>query len=304
MLDFQAILENIQKNATEAPDKGAVATYIPELAHVSKDNFGIHLRTSDGKSYGAGDFNKPFSIQSISKVLALSKAMSLIGENIWKRMDVEPSGHPFNQLALLEIENGIPRNPFINSGAIVIADILLSNLENPKEDFLNYVRDLTNDQTIEYNQAVADSEKRTGFKNYAAANLLKSFKNLDNPVNDVLDFYFQQCSLEMTCSQLTKTFSFLANKGICMLDKVRLTETQAKRINAIMLTCGFYDEAGEFAFEVGLPGKSGVGGGIVALLPDNFTIATWSPGLNKKGNSKLGMLALEAFTTKTKLSIF
>jgi len=304
MLDFQAILESIQKNAVEAADKGAVATYIPELAHVSKDNFGIHLRTSEGKSYGVGDFDKPFSIQSISKVLALSKAMSLIGENIWKRMDVEPSGHPFNQLALLEIENGIPRNPFINSGAIVIADILLSNLENPKEDFLNYVRDLTNDQTIKYNQAVADSEKRTGFTNYAAANLLKSFNNLDNPVNDVLDFYFQQCSLEMTCSQLTKTFSFLANKGKCMMDKVHLTETQAKRINAIMLTCGFYDEAGEFAFEVGLPGKSGVGGGIVALLPDNFTIATWSPGLNQRGNSKLGMLALEAFTTKTKLSIF
>jgi glutaminase len=304
MLDFQAILESIHQNAIQASDKGTVATYIPELAHINKDNFGIHLRTSDGKHYGAGDFNKPFSIQSISKVLALSKAMSLIGENIWKRIDVEPSGHPFNQLALLEIENGIPRNPFINSGAIVIADILISNLVNPKIDFLNYVRDLTNDNTINYNKTVAHSEKITGFGNFAAANLLKSFKNLENPVEDVLDFYFHQCSLEMSCSQLTKTFSFLANKGTCMLNKIRLTESQVKRINALMLTCGFYDEAGEFAFEVGLPGKSGVGGGIVALLPDNFTITTWSPGLNKKGNSKLGMLALEAFTTKTKLSIF
>lgn len=304
MHDFQAILEDIRKNAIQASDKGTVASYIPELAHISRDNFGIHLRNSNGDSYGTGDFNKPFSIQSISKVLALSKAMSLIGEAIWKRIDVEPSGHPFNQLALLELENGIPRNPFINSGAIVIADILLSNLENPKLDFLNYVRGLTNDDSITYNEAVAQSEKLTGFKNYAAANLLKSFKNLENPVEDVLDFYFHQCALEMTCSQLTKTFSFLANKGICMLNKIHLTESQVKRINAIMLTCGFYDEAGEFAFEVGLPGKSGVGGGIVALLPDNFTIATWSPGLNKKGNSKLGMLALEAFTTKTKLSVF
>ncbi|WP_147676890.1 glutaminase [Algibacter pacificus] len=304
MPDFQAILETIYQNALQAPDKGTVATYIPELAHISQDNFGIHLRTSDGKSYGVGHFNKPFSIQSISKVLALSKAMSLIGESIWKRIDVEPSGHPFNQLALLEIENGIPRNPFINSGAIVIADILLSNLKHPKSDFLNYVRDLTNDNTIEYNEAVAHSEKMTGFKNYAAANLLKSFKNLENPVDDVLDFYFHQCSLEMTCGQLTKTFSFLANQGTCMLNKTRLSESQVKRINALMLTCGFYDEAGEFAFEVGLPGKSGVGGGIVALLPHHFTIATWAPGLNKKGNSKLGMLALEAFTSQTKLSIF
>jgi len=230
--------------------------------------------------------------------------MSLIGEAIWKRVDVEPSGHPFNQLALLEIENGIPRNPFINSGAIVIADILVSNLENPKSDFLDYVRALTNDNSIMYNEAVANSEKLTGFKNFAAANLLKSFKNLENPVEQVLDFYFHQCALEMTCSQLTQTFSFLANQGVCVQNKTQLTDSQVKRINAIMLTCGFYDEAGEFAFEVGLPGKSGVGGGIVALLPNNFTIATWSPGLNKKGNSKLGMLALEAFTTKTKRSIF
>lgn len=304
MRDFQAILDTIYQEAVNASDKGTVASYIPELAHIDKNNFGIHLRTADGNCYGVGDFNKLFSIQSISKVLALSKAMALLGEDTWKRVEVEPSGHPFNQLALLEIENGIPRNPLINSGAIVIADILVSNLENPKEDFLNYVRDLTGDDSIGFNKSVALSEKATGFKNYAAANLLKSFKNLNNPVEDVLDFYFHQCSIEMTCQQLTKAFFFLANKGNCLLNKSRLTKTQAKRINALMLTCGFYDEAGEFAFEVGLPGKSGVGGGIVALLPDHFVITTWSPGLNKKGNSKLGMLVLEQFTTKTKLSIF
>ena len=304
MPDFQAILEHIYQDAVIASDKGTVASYIPELAHIDKNNFGIHLRTSDGNDYGVGNYNKPFSIQSISKVLALSKAIALIGEGTWKRIDVEPSGHPFNQLALLEIENGIPRNPLINSGAIVIADILISNLKNPKEDFLNYVRDLTGDETINFNKDVAHSEKVTGFKNYATANLLKSFNNLNNPVEDVLDFYFHQCAIEMTCQQLTKAFFFLANKGICMLNKTRLTKSQAKRINALMLTCGFYDEAGEFAFEVGLPGKSGVGGGIVALLPGHFVITTWAPGLNKKGNSKLGMLTLEQFTSKTKLSIF
>tara|TARA_R110000868_G_scaffold41955_1_gene142465 strand:- start:37 stop:951 length:915 start_codon:yes stop_codon:yes gene_type:complete len=304
MLNFQTTLNDIYQDVSSQQDKGKVASYIPELADVDINNFGIHLRTAEGHNYGVGDFNKPFSIQSISKVLALSKAIALVGETIWERIDVEPSGNPFNHLSLLEIENGIPRNPLINSGAIVIADILVSNLKNPKEDFLNYVRDLTDDEFINFNKDVAHSEKVTGFKNYAAANLLKSFKNLNNPVEEVLDFYFHQCALEMSCSQLTKAFFFLSNKGNCLLNKTRLTKTQAKRINAIMLTCGFYDEAGEFAFEVGLPGKSGVGGGIIALLPDHFVITAWSPGLNKKGNSLLGMKALEQFTTKTKLSIF
>ncbi|MCB4808384.1 glutaminase [Tamlana sp. 62-3] len=304
MRDFKFILHSIYNEAITQTDKGKVATYIPELAKIDIDNFGIYLKTMTGENYGVGDFNTPFSIQSISKVLALGKAMELIGESVFKRVDVEPSGHPFNQLALLEVENGIPRNPFINSGAIVIADILISNLKNPKTDFLNYVRDLCGDKNINYNTAVAKSEKDTGFKNFAAANLLKSFKNLDNDVEEVLDFYFHQCSIEMTCSQLSNVFYFLANDGYCINKKLHLSNSQVKRINALMLTCGFYDEAGEFAFEVGLPGKSGVGGGIVALLPDHFIITTWAPGLNKKGNSLLGMKALEQFTTKTNLSIF
>ena len=304
MNDFQGILNDIYQKATESPDKGIVASYIPELAHVDKNNFGIHLRTSEGKEFGAGNYNVPFSIQSISKVLALANAISIEGNQIWHRVDVEPSGNPFNHLSLLELENGIPRNPLINSGAIVIADILITHLKNPKEDFLSFVRGLANDDSISYNDQVAKSEKLTGFKNYAAANLLKSFNNLNNDVEDVLDFYFHQCSLEMSCEQLSKVFFLFANKGKCQLNKAYLSKTQTKRINAIMLTCGFYDEAGEFAFEVGLPGKSGVGGGIVALLPDHYVITTWSPGLNKKGNSLLGMQALERFTTKTKLSIF
>ncbi len=304
MLDYQRVLEVIYHDVTNIKDKGTVASYIPELANIDSSNFGIHLRTLDGREYGIGSFNTKFSIQSISKVLSLSLAFSLIGEKILERIDVEPSGNPFNQLALLERENGIPRNPLINTGALVIADILISELKNPKEDFLNYIRELTNDDSINYNLKVANSERETGYKNFAAAYLLKSFNNLENDVETVLDFYFHQCSLEMSCAQLTKAFYLFSNKGKCYLNKKQLTNSQAKRINAIMLTCGFYDEAGDFAFEVGLPGKSGVGGGIVALLPNKFIITTWSPGLNKKGNSKLGMYALEQFTTKTKLSIF
>ena len=304
MIDYQSILNNIYNKVIQDDDKGQIATYIPELANVDKNSFGIHLQLISGETFSVGDSEKKFSIQSISKVLSLAFAMSKVGTDIWNRLDVEPSGNPFNHMSLLELEKGIPRNPFINSGAIVIADILVSLLDNPKEDFLTYVRDLTGDASIDYNYKVANSEKQTGFTNYAAANLLKSFDNLNNDVVDVLDFYFHQCSLEMSCEQLTKAFYVFANKGNCLFEKTRLTKSQAKRINAIMLTCGFYDEAGEFAFEVGLPGKSGVGGGIVALLPNKFIISVWSPGLNERGNSKLGMQALELFTTQTNQSIF
>ncbi|MFK5982071.1 MAG: glutaminase, partial [Flavobacteriaceae bacterium] len=299
MIDYQSILNEIQLVANNTLNKGEVASYIPELATIKADNFGIYLNQINGENYSVGDWDKPFSIQSISKVLSLSKALQLIDCNVWNRVDVEPSGNPFNFLSLLEQENGIPRNPLINSGAIVIADILVSKLENPKEDFIKYIRSLANDPTIDYNYKVAASEKEKGFKNYAIANMLKSYRNLNNDVEVVLDFYFHQCSIELNCEQITKVFYLFSNRGKCLQEKTHLTLSQVKRINALMLTCGFYDEAGEFAFTVGLPGKSGVGGGIVALLPNNFVIATWSPGLNKKGNSLLGMKALEQFTTKT-----
>lgn len=304
MLDYQAILEEIYSSLKKTKDTGEVASYIPELAKIPKDKLGIHLQLITGEDFAVGDALEKFSIQSISKVFSLSKAFQLVGNKILTRVDVEPSGNPFNHLSLLELENGIPRNPLINSGAIVVADILLSNLKNPKEDFLNFVRELAHDDSISYNEKVAESERETGFNNFAAANLLKSFGNLENDVDDVLDFYFHQCSIMMNCKQLTNAFFVYANRGKCLKNVLHLTPSQVKRINAIMLTCGFYDEAGEFAFEVGLPGKSGVGGGIVALLPHCFTIATWAPALNPQGNSYLGMQALEQFTTKTKLSIF
>lgn len=304
MLDYQAIIDDIHQNILKIDDKGKVASYIPELADVDENAFGLNLQIINGGSYQTGNSQTPFSIQSMSKVLTLALLMSKNDENLWERLDVEPSGNPFNHLSLLEQEKGIPRNPFINTGALVICDMLISVLKDPKNEFLNFVRSLTNDDSIVYNEKVAQSERETGFKNYAAANLLKSFKNLNNDVDTVLDFYFHQCALEMNCEQVCKSFYLFANHGNCIFNTSHLTKTQAKRINAIMLTCGFYDEAGEFAFEVGLPGKSGVGGGIVALLPDQFVVSVWSPGLNEKGNSKLGMMALEQFTTKTGLSIF
>lgn len=304
MKDFQRVLDTINETANNAVERGTIANYIPELAKIDMQKFGIHLIDIGQHHFSAGKGAERFSIQSISKVLTLSMALGLIGENIWKRIDVEPSGDPFNHLSLLELENGIPRNPLINPGAIVVADILVSQLADPKKEFLAFVRNIANDDSIDYDEDVAQSERRTGFRNYAAANLLKSYGNLKNDVDIVLDFYFHQCSLSMSCEQLANTFFMFINRGNCRRGNTFLTMGQVKRINALMLTCGFYDESGEFAFEVGLPGKSGVGGGIVALLPNKFCVATWSPGLNKKGNSKLGMLALERLTTETELSIF
>ena len=304
MPDYKKILNTIYEETKQLSDTGKVATYIPELASIPNDKFGICLLDIEKVSYQIGDFDERFSVQSISKVLTLAMAMGLIGEKIWDRVDVEPSGDPFNHLSLLEQENGIPRNPLINAGAIVIADILVSELKNPKKEFLEFVHKVSGDTSISYDEKVASSEKATGFKNYAAANLLKSYGNLKNDVIEVLDFYFYQCSLSMSCNQLCNTFYLFINRGKCLQNYDFLTVSQVKRINAIMLTCGFYDEAGEFAFEVGLPGKSGVGGGIVALLPKKFCVAVWSPGLNPKGNSTRGMAALERLTTLSDLSIF
>ncbi|ADV50191.1 Glutaminase [Cellulophaga algicola DSM 14237] len=304
MINYPDILHNIQLEINKVSERGQVARYIPELSKIDPHKFGMHIIDANRNEFSVGDSEEAFSIQSISKVLSLSQAIGLIGEELWTRVDVEPSGDPFNHLSLLEQENGIPRNPLINAGAIVVADILVSKLKNPKEDFLTYIQDISGDKSINFDADVAASEKETGFRNYAAANLLKSYGNLHNDVDTVLDFYFHQCSLALNCKQLTKLFFVFMNRGKCLQNNTYLTTSQVKRINALMLTCGFYDEAGEFAFEVGLPGKSGVGGGIVALLPNNYCVATWSPGLNKKGNSKLGMLALEMLTTATKQSIF
>ncbi|TXD84843.1 glutaminase [Subsaximicrobium wynnwilliamsii] len=304
MPDYQSILEDIYQKLSLDPDRGEVASYIPELANVDPNAFGIYLQLVNGESYEVGLSQTHISIQSISKVLTLAMAIHIEGLNLWERVDIEPSGNPFNQLSLLELESGIPRNPLINAGALVIADVLVTHFKEPKKEFLEFVRTVTNDQSIDYDQKVLESEFSTGFRNYAAANLLKAYDNLHNDVEEVLDFYFHQCSLSMTCAQLAKAFYMFANKGKDMQGIPRLKKRYVKRINAIMLTSGFYDEAGEFAFEVGLPGKSGVGGGIIALLPNEFVISVWSPGLNEKGNSKLGMEALEMFTTQSNLSIF
>lgn len=304
-MNYSRILHEIAAEITPFRQEGRVAAYIPELAKVHPDKFGIHLRCIDGSDHSFGDNEEKFSIQSISKVFSLSLAISLAGEKIWERVGVEPSGNPFNSLVQLEYEKGIPRNPLINAGALVVADILLSHLERPKIDFLNFVRKIAGDRDIYFNETVAHSEKEWGFRNISLAYMLKSFGNIHNDVEAVLDFYFHQCSIEMSCRELANAFLLYAYHGeLVGTGETILTTSETKRLNAIMQTCGFYDEAGEFTFKVGLPGKSGVGGGIAAIYPQKYSVVVWSPRLNEKGNSVLGMKALELLTTKTGTSIF
>lgn len=303
--DYSKILEKAFQRTQALKDEGKLATYIPELANVDPEMFGAHMTTTDGLELGNGNCLHKFSLQSIVKVLTLALAYKILGEKIWERVDVEPSGTKFDSLILLETNHGIPRNPFENSGAIVICDILISNLKDANKDFLAFVRDLSDLPELEYCEEVASSEKTEGYRNVAMCNFIKSFGNIENDPEEVLDFYFNICSLEMNCQQLSRTFTFLANGGRKLSDqKEIISPSQSKRINALMLTCGFYDESGEFAFKVGLPGKSGVGGGIVALYPHNYAIAVWSPKLNPKGNSYKGMKFLEDVTTYSELTIF
>lgn len=301
-MNFQKIINEIANEVNPSKIEGKVASYIPELANINPNLFGICLTNSNGEQFYGGESTVEFSIQSISKVFSLSMALSIVGEKIWTRVGVEPSGNPFNSLVQLESEKGFPRNPLINAGAMVVADILVSNLKNPKNDFLNFVRELSGNKNIDFNFKVAASEKATGFRNVALANFLKSFGRMENDPDVVLDFYFHQCSIEMSCNELSKAFLFFVHAN--HTTKMKLTLSQTKRINAIMLSSGFYDESGEFAFKVGLPGKSGVGGGIVAVHPGQYSVAVWSPKLNEKGNSEAGMLALELLTNKTGKSIF
>lgn len=303
-LDYGSILREIYEGVSALEKCGSVANYIPALAGVDPDQYGMCVCGLDGTCHTAGSVDTKFSIQSISKVF--TTAMVIAGKDIliWSRVGVEPSGNAFDSLVQLERENGIPRNPFINAGAIVVADELLNLYKNPKQELLAFVRELAVDDSIDFDPEVAQSEMETAMTNRALACYLKAHGNLNNDVEEVLDFYCHQCSLAMSAREVARAFLFQANDGVVPSTNRRiLSESQSKRLNAVMLTCGFYDQAGEFAYQVGLPGKSGVGGGIAAVIPDRMSLAVWSPRLNGHGNSVLGIESLERFTSLTGLSV-
>ncbi|WP_160011965.1 glutaminase [Rhizobium sp. 18055] len=307
MVDLQAVLDDIYAELQPRIGEGRVADYIPELAKVDPKQFGLTIATVDGKVHSVGDTAVPFSIQSISKMFMLTLALGKVGEQLWKRVGREPSGSAFNSIVQLEQESGIPRNPFINAGAIAVTDVVMSG-HAPREaigELLRFVRYLADDDTVTIDGKVAKSETRTGFRNSALANFMKSYGNLDHPVEHVLGVYFHQCALSMTTEQLAKAGLFLAARGSNPVAGLSVVSPKrARRINALMLTCGHYDGSGDFAYHVGLPGKSGVGGGIFAVAPGIASMAVWSPGLNKVGNSQLGAVALEMLAARTGWSVF
>lgn len=306
-LSLAETIAEIAADMASRPERGKVASYIPELAGIDAGQFGIAVVDAEGNLAAAGDSAVPFSIQSVSKVFTLTLALGKVGDTLWNRVGREPSGNAFNSITQLEYEKGIPRNPFINAGAIVVADAILAG-HTPKValgEVLRFLRFIADDEDIHIDQKVARSEQDTGFRNAALANYLRAFGNLRAPVEQVLGVYFHHCAIAMTCRQLALAGRYLAFGGRHPTAGGRVVSSQrAKRINALMLTCGHYDGSGDFAFKVGIPAKSGVGGGILAVVPGKASIAVWSPGLDAQGNSVLGSEALEILSQRMQWSVF
>jgi glutaminase len=307
MTDLGAIVRDIAAEMAGATDRGTVADYIAPLKAIDPARFGIALVTADGVCHAAGAADEPFSIQSISKVFTLTLALGRVGDQLWRRVGREPSGSAFNSIVQLETEQGIPRNPFINAGALVVSDMILAG-HRPREaigEIVRFVRALAGDEAVFVDEAVARAEQDSAYRNAALANYMAAFGNLRHPVDLTLGVYIHHCAIAMSCRQLALAGRYLMAGGINPDTGKRVVSPQrARRINALMLTCGHYDGSGEFAYRVGLPGKSGVGGGILAIAPGRAAIAVWSPGLNERGNSQLGTLALERLVQRTGWSVF
>jgi len=306
-IDWQSHLERAAEAARPKLGKGKVADYIPALAEADPNAFAMAMITVNGSTAEVGAADEAFSIQSLSKVFTLVQALGMEGDAIWDRVGREPSGSPFNSVVQLEHEQGVPRNPFINAGAMIVTDAIVSHCgtEPAYERILKMLQDAADSGQVRIDGRVADSERKWGDRNRSLAYFMSSFGNLKNAPSTVLDAYFHQCAIEMNVRELARAGLFLANGGTDPITGREFARpSRADRINAMMMTCGHYDMSGDFAFRVGLPGKSGVGGGILAIAPGVGSIAVWSPALNKSGNSLAGTVALEAFAAETGLNVF
>jgi glutaminase len=305
--DLGQLIGEVHAELSVRLGEGKVADYIPELAKVPLDRFGIAVATVGGEVFTAGDALEPFSIQSISKLFTLTLALGTVGDSLWTRVGREPSGNRFNSIVQLEAEQGRPRNPFINAGAIAVTDLILAGYR-PKEaigEIVRFVRFLAGDDNIVVDADVARSERDTGFRNFALAQFMRSYKVITHPAEEVLGVYFHHCAIAMNCAQLAQAGLFLAAKGRNPITGHSVVSAaRARRINSLMMMCGHYDGSGDFAFRVGLPGKSGVGGGIICVVPGVGTVAVWSPGLNSTGNSLIGAAALELLAQRANWSVF
>jgi glutaminase len=304
-MNYSGILDQIHRDLKPYLGTGRVADYIPELAKISADRFGMAIVQTTGEVFRTGEADTRFSIQSISKLFACTLAFQLLGDALWQRVGREPSGSAFNSLVQLEAEQGKPRNPFINAGALVVTDVLCRRFVQAETAQVEFIRRLTGERSIGYDTGVAESELHHAHRNRAMAHFMASFGNMEMPPDTVVDAYCRQCAISMSCVELAQAALFLANRGVVPSTGEQVVDaSSAKRLSALMLTCGTYDAAGDFVYRVGLPAKSGVGGGIVAVLPGEMAVCVWSPGLDVHGNSLAGMLALEWLTTFTGQSIF
>ena len=306
-LDLQSVVDAVLCDIEAFRGHGDVASYIPALARVDPKKFGIAIALGDGSTFVAGDADEAFSIQSISKVFTLSLALGHVRAALWNHVGREPSGSPFNSIVQLEAEKGKPRNPLINAGAIVVCDQLKGqrSADETIDEILGFLRERSGGERVLIDETVAMSESQAGSLNRSLAHFLRAFGNLTNEPEEVLSIYFRQCAIAMSCRQLARAALYLAFDGDDPLTGAEVViPSRARRINSLMLTCGHYDNSGDFAFRIGLPGKSGVGGGVLAIVPSVGAVCVWSPGLNAAGTSLAGAAALEKLVERTGWSIF
>lgn len=302
-LSIDEVLSQVEKTVQPQFGKGRTADYIPELAAVDPKKFGMAVRMVSGEEYVIGDADEPFSAQSVTKLFALGIALNRMGDEIWRRVGKEPSGTPFNYLSQLEQEAGFPRNPFINAGALAVSDMLLDIVKRP-DALVRDVMSFLCQSKLEIDEAVAASEIATAHKNRAITNLMRGFGTITHDPEAVIDAYCRQCAITISCRDLARAALPLAAGGFSpVIEETVFPMRLARRLNALLLTCGIYDSVGSFAYRVGLPAKSGVGGGIVAVVPGQATIAVWSPELDRYGTSVVGFAALEAFSQITNCSV-
>ena len=308
--DLDEVLRDVAEQARPHATGGYVADYIPVLAEADAASFGMAAVELDGTEHTVGDVDEPFAIQSISKVFSLVLAMQKadaaegVADELWSRVGREPSGDPFNSLVQLEHESGVPRNPMINAGALVVDDVLLDHCEDPAGDICRLLTGLAGED-VGVDEVVMSQEGSSGHRNRAMAFLMSSFGNITSPIDDVLDVYVRHCAIAMTARQLARAARFLANDGVDPgTGEQVLSDGLTRRVAALMLTCGTYDSAGQFAFDVGIPCKSGVAGAIIGLVPGEAAVCVWSPPLDPSGNSSAGRVALHELAERLGLSIY
>lgn len=306
-MSFQDVLDEVLSDIGAYRGQGKVAAYIPALGRADPRKFAMAAVLEDGSSYAVGDADEPFSIQSVAYVFTLSLALHHLKSALWNHVGREPAGSPINSIIQLEMERGKPRNPLTAAGSLVVCDQLMGRrgADEAIEELLAFLRERTGDSTIAIDETLAMSESKAGALNRSLANFVAAFGNLQNPVEEVLSFYYRQCSIAMSCRQLAKAALYLAFDGVDpRTGDAITTQSRSRRINALMLTCGHYDNSGDIAFRVGLPGKSSVSGAILAIVPRHGAVCVWSPGLNAAGTSLTGAMALERLVERTGWSIF